>query len=119
VGEASDYAFPHSAADESRRLQLFEERLDPVTIRRFERLGIGTGARCLEIGGGRGSMTRWLADRVGPEGHVTATDVEPDFLNAISAPTVEVICHDLRTDTFPERSFDLFPRAGRVDVRSR
>ena len=25
---APDYAFPHSAADESRRLELFEQRLD-------------------------------------------------------------------------------------------
>ncbi|HKD34874.1 MAG TPA: hypothetical protein VKB73_15655, partial [Gaiellaceae bacterium] len=31
------YAFPHSPADESRRL-------DPLTTRRLERLGIGRGA---------------------------------------------------------------------------
>ena len=52
VDEAPDYAFPHSAEEESRRLELFERRLDPLTIRRIERLGIGRGASCLEIGGG-------------------------------------------------------------------
>jgi 2-polyprenyl-3-methyl-5-hydroxy-6-metoxy-1,4-benzoquinol methylase len=107
VGEAPDYAFPHSAQDESRRLQLLEERLDPLTIRRLERLGIGRGARCLEIGGGRGSIARWLADRVGPDGRVTATDLQPGLLDAIGAPNLEVLRHDVRTDTFAERSFDL------------
>jgi ubiquinone/menaquinone biosynthesis C-methylase UbiE len=67
VSEAPDYAFPHAADDEARRLELSQQRLDPLTIRRLERLGIGRDARCLEIGGGRGSITRWLAERVGPE----------------------------------------------------
>src|ERR1051326_4844872 len=38
------YAFPHGPAAESRRLQLLEERLDPITIRRRERLGPTPGA---------------------------------------------------------------------------
>ena len=105
--EAAHYAFPHSADDESRRLKLFQQRLDPLTIRRIERLGIGRDAKCLEIGGGRGSITTWLAERVGPHGSVTATDLQVAFLNAIDAPNVEVLPHDIRTDEFPEESFDL------------
>ena len=105
--EAPDYAFPHVAADESRRLELFQQRLDPLTIRRVERLGVGRGAACLEIGGGRGSITSWLSELVGSSGTVTATDLQPDFLSAIDAPNVEVLRHDLRTDTFAEASFDL------------
>jgi SAM-dependent methyltransferase len=62
---------------------------------------------CLEIGGGRGSITNWLAERVGPNGRVTATDLQTDFLNSIDAPNVEVLAHDVRTDGFPEQSFDL------------
>ena len=107
MNEAPDYAFPHSAEDESRRLDLFQQRLDPLTIRRVERLGLGAGSRCLEIGGGRGSITQWLSERVGPHGGVTATDLQVDFLNSIAAPNIEVLRHDLRTDTFPESSFDL------------
>jgi SAM-dependent methyltransferase len=105
--EAPHYAFPHSADDESRRLRLFQQRLDPLTIRRIERLGIARDARCLEIGGGRGSITTWLAERVGAHGSVTATDLQTDFLNAIDAPNVEVLSHDIRKDGFPEQSFDL------------
>jgi len=107
VSEAPDYAFPHAAADEPRRLQLFQQRLDPLTKRRVERLAVGPGASCLEIGGGRGSITRWLSELVGANGKVTATDLQLDFLTSIDAPNVEVLRHDLRTDTFPERSFDL------------
>ncbi len=107
VSEAPDYAFPHSAEDESRRLELLEQRLDPLTKRRIQRLGVGRTARCLEIGGGRGSITRWLSDVVGPTGRVVATDLQLGFLSAIDASNVEVIRHDIRTDTFPPGSFDL------------
>jgi len=104
---APDYAFPHSAEDEARRLALFEQRLDPLTTRRITRLDIPRGAHCLEIGGGHGSITRWLAEHVGPSGKVTATDLQLDFLRSVDAANVEVIRHDIRTETFPERSFDL------------
>lgn len=107
MDDAPGYAFPHSAADEARRLELFQQRLDPLTIRRIERLGIAQGAECLEVGGGRGSITRWLAERVGPQGHVTATDLQLDFLNAIDAPNVEVLRHDISSESFPKRAFDL------------
>jgi len=107
MDDAPHYAFPHAAEDESRRLDLFERRLDPLTIRRIERLGVGRGATCLEIGGGHGSIARWLAERVGETGRVTATDLQLGFLGAIDVSNVEVIRHDVRTDTFPEGSFDL------------
>jgi SAM-dependent methyltransferase len=104
--KASDYAFPHAAADESQRLRLFEQRLDPLSIRRIERLGLQSGARCLEVGGGLGSMARWLCERVGADGHVTATDLQTDHLSAIAEPNLTVVAHDLRSDDFPEGSFD-------------
>ena len=107
VNEAPDYAFPHSAEDESRRLQLLEQRLDPLTKRRIQRLGVTKGASCPEIGGGRGSITRWLSEVVGPTGRVIATDLQLGFLAEIGAPNVEVLRHDIRTDTFPPSSFDL------------
>ena len=52
-------------------------------------------------------MTRWLADRVAPDGRVTATDVQPQFLETISLPNVDVLRHDIRTDSFPSGTFDL------------
>ena len=104
---AAQYAFPHTDAEERRRLELLQQHLDPITIRRIERLGLGPGARCLEVGGGRGSIARWLSGLVGPEGHVTATDLDTGFLSELDLPNVEVRRHDVRTDGFPEGSFDL------------
>jgi trans-aconitate methyltransferase len=101
------YAFPHTNAGESHRLDLFAERLDPVTKRRIGQLGLGPAVRCLEIGGGRGSIARWLAQNVAPQGHVTATDLETDFLSRLALPNLTVLRHDVRTDDFPESSFDL------------
>jgi hypothetical protein len=44
---ARHYAFPHAGADERRRLELFAERLDPLTVRRIKGLDLTPGARCL------------------------------------------------------------------------
>jgi ubiquinone/menaquinone biosynthesis C-methylase UbiE len=48
---------------------------DPGTKAVIESLGIASGCHCLEIGAGGGSIAEWLAERVGPEGEVLATDV--------------------------------------------
>lgn len=57
-------------------------------------------------------MAEWLCRRVGETGHVIATDLQPLFLEAISAPNLEIWRHDIRRDPLPERAFDL------VHVRS-
>lgn len=101
------YAFPHTNAGESRRLDLFAERLDPVTKRRIGSLGLGPAARCLELGGGRGSIAAWLAQDLAPQGQVTATDLETGFVSGLALPNLTVLRHDVRTDEFPEGSFDL------------
>ena len=101
------YAFPHSGVHERRRLDLLECRLDPLTVRRISRLPLRAGARCLEIGGGGGSIASWLCEHVGPDGHVTATDLQPGFLSELSLANLSVLRHDVRTDEFPESSFDL------------
>jgi SAM-dependent methyltransferase len=101
------YAFPHGGADERRRLDLLAARLDPVTMRRIGRLGLAPDARCLEVGGGRGSIARWLCQDVAPRGQVTATDLDTNFLSQLPLPNLTVLRHDVRTDGFPERSFDL------------
>jgi hypothetical protein len=90
---AGHYAFPHAGANERRRLELFAERLDPLTVRRIKALDLAPGARCLEVGGGRGSIARWLCRYAGPAGRVTATDLEPGFLSELSLPIMCPIVH--------------------------
>src|SRR6516164_6563414 len=101
------YAFPHGGADERRRLDLLAARLDPVTKRRIGRLGLAPDVCCLEVGGGRGSIARWLCQDVAARGQVTATDVQTGFLSGLSLPNLTVLHHDVRTDSFPGRSFGL------------
>jgi SAM-dependent methyltransferase len=61
----------------------------------------------LEIAGGGGSITAWLCNQVGADGHVMATDLDPRFLECIAAPNLEVRRHDILADPLPEASFDL------------
>src|SRR5262244_4089208 len=88
------------AADvpERERLALLEHNLDPLSQRRLAALGIQPGWRCLEVGAGHGSIARWLAAQVGPQGRVVATDLNPRFLTDLTLPNVEIRRHDIRTD---------------------
>ena len=47
---------------------------DPLSRRRRDM--VQPGRRCLEVGAGRGSMAVWLAQRVGPSGHVVGSPID-------------------------------------------
>jgi SAM-dependent methyltransferase len=103
-----DYVFDPVWEKETERLRTNEAIWDPGTLERLERLGVGPGWRCLEIGAGSGSVARWLADRVTPGGHVLVTDLETERLHPLAElPQVDVVRHDLREEELPEESFDL------------
>jgi ubiquinone/menaquinone biosynthesis C-methylase UbiE len=94
-------------APERERLALLERNFDPLSQRRLAALGIQPGWRCLEVGAGHGSIVRWLAAQVGPQGRVVATDINPRFLTEIELPNVEVRQHDIRTDPLEPGMYDL------------
>jgi SAM-dependent methyltransferase len=91
---------------DSERLTALEAWLDPSSIEHIERIGIARGWRCLEVGGGCGSIASWLAEGVGPQGHVVVTDVDTRFLEGLHE-RLEVRRHDIATDPLEESSFDL------------
>lgn len=93
--------------DELPRLRLLEGRYDEVTRRRLGIAGDLTGARCLEVGAGAGSVVRMLAEAVGPAGEVVATDADPRFLAELDLPQVTVRRHDIVTDDLEQGGFDL------------
>jgi len=84
-----------------------ETVLDPGTIRHLDTLGVGPGWRCLEVGGGAGSITEWLCHRAGPTGTVVATDLQCDFLSDLDEKNLEVRTHDIAVDDLEEGAFDL------------
>jgi 2-polyprenyl-3-methyl-5-hydroxy-6-metoxy-1,4-benzoquinol methylase len=89
-----------------RRLAYLEEYSDPGTQRRVEALGIRPGWRCLEVGAGGGTMSRWLCRRTAPEGSVLALDLDPRFMVDVSEPNLEVRKQDVVAHPPPEGAFD-------------
>ena len=94
----ADYVLPHTIPQEDERLTLMSRMLDPQLFFRIEQLGIAPGWRCLEVGAGNGSVSQWLADRVGPTGHVLCSDIDTRFLEGLAGPNLEVRRIDVTTD---------------------
>jgi SAM-dependent methyltransferase len=97
----------HDRELEPHRLALLEHHADPTTAQRLQATGLGTGWRCLEVGAGRGSIARWLANQVGPSGEVLALDLDTNLLAGLDQPNIEVVCSDVLDVELPEASFDL------------
>jgi SAM-dependent methyltransferase len=103
----SEYVFDQAWEGERARLANLERWLDPGTTRHMDEIGVGPGWKCLEVGGGAGSITRWLSARVGDAGRVVATDLDTRFLDAIGGSNLEVRKHDITADALPENEFDI------------
>jgi len=101
------YALDNSAVPASDRMAALSALFDAGTIRHIEERGIAPGWRCLEVGGGGGSIAEWLSERVGPAGHVLVTDINTRFLDSIKRPNLEVRRHNVVTDPLPDGAFDL------------
>jgi SAM-dependent methyltransferase len=99
------YLLPNASSIAAERLTLLSAIFDPASEAALERTGIGRGCHCWEVGAGAGSLARWLKDRVGPEGSVLATDLDPCITDARSG--VEVRRHDVVRDAPPGNGFDL------------
>lgn len=93
--------------NERTRLGLLQRTLDPLTVRRLDRLGVGAGWRCLEVGAGAGSIARWLAERVGLSGLVVATDIDVSQLAEPTLPNLQVRRHNILEDELEPASYDL------------
>jgi SAM-dependent methyltransferase len=93
-------------ADERRRLALAEETFDAITFRHLNMIGVMEGMRCLEVGGGGGSVARFMAERVGPTGWVVVTDIDARLLDGCRQPNIEIRVHNICTDPL-EDGFDI------------
>jgi ubiquinone/menaquinone biosynthesis C-methylase UbiE len=105
------YIFDNAAeAETAERFASLDALYNFRTFRFLETTGIGAGWRCLEIGGGSGSVAAWMAERVGPSGSVLVTDIEPRFIEGSGRQrlaNVELCRHDVGVDPLPEQAFDL------------
>jgi SAM-dependent methyltransferase len=107
ASEKSSYLLDNAGKEASIRFSALSAAFDPGTVRHLGNLGINSGWRCLEVGGGGGFIAAWLATRVAPTGSVLATDIDPRFLERLELANIEVRCHNIATDPLPESTFDL------------
>jgi SAM-dependent methyltransferase len=101
------YVFDNSATQATARFTALTAVFDPGTVGHLAAVGVAKGWKCLEIGGGGGSIASWLCDQVGPEGQVLATDLDTRFLEKLAHSNLEICRHDIVTDPLPEAAFNL------------
>ena len=106
MGE-SEYLLTNARAETVVRFDALEEAFDPLTTQHLERVGVGTGWRCLELGAGGGSIAVWMASQVGPTGRVVATDLDVSRFQAHELAQLDVCRLDLVTDALPPGPWDL------------
>lgn len=102
------YSNPDGAADLDR-LRRLADWFRPTTHALFDRVGIGPGMTCLDVGCGAADTTFELARRVGDRGRVIGIDIDETILDRVRADApgnVELRTADIRTIE-PTPEFDL------------
>jgi ubiquinone/menaquinone biosynthesis C-methylase UbiE len=107
VKKLRSYILGNASTAEYQRLDLMSKILDPWTRSLIAGLGLREGWHCLELGGGNGSMTEWLCERVGASGSVTSVDIEPKLIALVPAQNLVVRQADVRVADLPGGPFDL------------
>lgn len=99
---------------EIERLQMQAAAIEFDAGVMLDRIGVGSGWRCLDLGCGPGGIVELLSARVGPAGHVVALDADPVFLEHASRlardrrlGNVEFVQGDAYRTGLPPGSFDL------------
>lgn len=100
------YEFGADTELETRRLGAVERAFDPASRLLLLRTGVQPGWRCWEVGAGSGSIARWLAGVIGPEGRVLATDLDDQRFDA-GDTDVAFLRHDVTAGPPPDQHFDL------------
>jgi ubiquinone/menaquinone biosynthesis C-methylase UbiE len=99
---------------ELERLQLQSRVWEPSGRRLLEEIGEGRGTRALDVGCGVLGWIRVLSEWVGPDGEVTATDIDEsmlaaagEFVNEEGLENVSLVQDDLFDSKLEPDSFDL------------
>jgi SAM-dependent methyltransferase len=101
------YLLDNEAQEAEQRFDSLGALFNPITVANLERVGIDAGWRCWEVGVGGPSIPTWLSARVGPSGHVLATDIDPRWVASTIGDNVEVRRHDVAADEPPGVDLDL------------
>lgn len=99
---------------EIERLHVQDAALEFDAVVMLERIGVGPGWHCLDLGCGPGGMVELLSARTGPTGRVLGLDADPVFLDHAQArardrglSNVRFVRGDAYRTGLPQGSFDL------------
>jgi SAM-dependent methyltransferase len=92
---------------ERRRMALLYAYHGPSTLEVLDAARVTRGRRCLEVGAGGGDITRWLAERVGPDGSVVAVDLETHWVEPLAGEVVDVRRGDVEQLDLERATYDL------------
>ena len=106
IPRMAEYVLDHHLEGERARLALMSQLLDPMHRRHIASLGVGPGARALEVGSGNGSIAAWLAERVVPDGQAVAVDLDLSLID-VQAPNLELRQGDIVAGPIDPGGFDL------------
>ncbi|MBK8913955.1 MAG: methyltransferase domain-containing protein [Phycisphaerales bacterium] len=112
-GEEREYALgTHDA--ELARLGWQHDLWADVARQLWDRAGIASGCRVLDVGCGPGFATLELAERVGRTGHVIGVDVSPRYAEYLQTTAAQRNCHnvtvmtaDVQSMPIPDASIDV------------
>ncbi|WP_406044189.1 methyltransferase domain-containing protein [Micromonospora sp. NBC_00898] len=107
MADDSGYLLDNQQAEAGTRFGALAALFNPSTFRHIDALGIARGWRCWEVGAGGPSVPSWLAARVGPAGHVLATDINVSWMTAVADAGYEVRRHDVGVEPPAGDGFDL------------
>lgn len=99
---------------ELERLRFQHTVWGPVTKTFFDRIGVATGWRCLDVGAGPGLVTVDLRERVGESGEVTALEPAQYYLDVLEQEiekrrwtNVKMIRGTVEESDLPQKQYDL------------
>lgn len=89
--------------------------LGPATDAMIDMAGIGAGDRVLDVAAGAGEQSLRIARRVGPRGHVLATDIAPELLDRAARDAAAEGLDQVSTQELDGEAVDTLP-AGTFDA---
>ncbi|MER6076426.1 class I SAM-dependent methyltransferase [Streptomyces sp. NPDC001817] len=98
--------FAPDQTGEGERIDYGALAYDTATRARLTALGVGPGWRCLDVGAGTGTISRWLADEAGAD-EVLALDRDPRFVHAPPVGRLRVMAADVTDPNLAPGRFDL------------
>jgi len=106
VARDEGYLLDNQQAEAGERFDALSVLFNPSTFRHARALGLAPGWRVWEVGAGGPSVPTWLAEQVGRDGRVLATDIDTSWIPGGDVG-YEVRRHDVGAQPPPAEHFDL------------